>query len=197
MGIIYEGSILHPDLVSHESLSRLLGGLGYENGKFSFGTADFEVAVEGQNLIVSCIGNPHKEIHYLKNFILMALRRHETAYLSDQELAARLVEITHSDELLLSTVNAAFFSAGQQYTDAPEEYWRKFEQDFRENIDQWIATIASVYNKYYTREELVELIEFYQSDLGKKTLEIMPNIGQEITQVVRAWIETYLSKMRN
>jgi hypothetical protein len=44
--------------------------------------------------------------------------------------------------------------------------------------------IVPIYSKYYTEEEISGLIEFYNSDLGKKTMEVMPEIQNELMEIV-------------
>ncbi len=57
---------------------------------------------------------------------------------------------------------------------AAEEFFSKtFEDpDFR-------TEIAEVYEKNYSESELVELIAFYETPLGKKTLAAMPQVMQQ------------------
>ncbi len=44
-----------------------------------------------------------------------------------------------------------------------------------------------IYHKYLTSEDLADLIVFYQSDLGKKTLSVMPDISREATLAGQEW----------
>ena len=39
--------------------------------------------------------------------------------------------------------------------------------------------MAKIYAKYYTAKDLEELVKFYKTDLGKKTLETLPKISAE------------------
>jgi len=39
--------------------------------------------------------------------------------------------------------------------------------------------MAKIYAKYYTAQDLEELVKFYKTDLGKKTLETLPKISSE------------------
>ncbi len=44
-----------------------------------------------------------------------------------------------------------------------------------------------IYHKYLTSEDLADLIVFYQSALGKKTLSVMPDISREATLAGQEW----------
>lgn len=45
------------------------------------------------------------------------------------------------------------------------------------------AEMAKVYEGAYTKEEMAELLKFYETPLGKKTLETMPQIMQASTEI--------------
>ena len=53
--------------------------------------------------------------------------------------------------------------------------------------DKLEAQIIPVYAKYFTFEEVLQLLAFYQIPLGRKTVEIMPLLSQESVQVGQAW----------
>jgi len=44
-----------------------------------------------------------------------------------------------------------------------------------------------IYNKYLTMDDIAELIAFYKTDLGKKTIAVMPAISQEATIAGQEW----------
>ncbi|MEW5894567.1 MAG: DUF2059 domain-containing protein [Candidatus Omnitrophota bacterium] len=66
----------------------------------------------------------------------------------------------------------------------PEDQTKEFERLV--NADEFILRLVPVYAKYYTEEELGDLIEFYSSPSGKKNFEVMPYIIQEsITAAIK------------
>ena len=50
-----------------------------------------------------------------------------------------------------------------------------------------VDIIVPIYAKHYTQEEIKELIKFYKTDLGKKTIEIMPVIMTESMVAGQKW----------
>ena len=44
-----------------------------------------------------------------------------------------------------------------------------------------------IYHKYLTSEDISELIAFYQSDIGRKTISVMPDISREATMAGQEW----------
>jgi hypothetical protein len=47
------------------------------------------------------------------------------------------------------------------------------------NVDDILEAVAPVYTRYYTIEELQELLDFYNSPLGQKFTEVGPQISSE------------------
>ena len=53
--------------------------------------------------------------------------------------------------------------------------------------DGLVARLVPVYAKYFTHDEIRELLAFYASTIGKKTIAVMPMALQEGAQVGQAW----------
>ncbi len=58
------------------------------------------------------------------------------------------------------------------------------------------APIINAYAQVYTKEEVEQLIRFYQSPLGQKTLTKMPELMQVSMQVMRVTSKKLLPKMQ-
>ena len=50
-----------------------------------------------------------------------------------------------------------------------------------------VARLVPVYAKYFTHDEIKKLLAFYESEIGKKTLAVIPMALQEGAQVGQAW----------
>lgn len=55
--------------------------------------------------------------------------------------------------------------------------------------------MAPIYMKYYTHEEVRQLIRFYQSDLGSKVVAVTPFLMQESSVMMQAWFQEALPQM--
>ncbi|MDT8441131.1 MAG: DUF2059 domain-containing protein [Desulfuromonadales bacterium] len=53
--------------------------------------------------------------------------------------------------------------------------------------DQLLTQIAAIFDRTFTTEEIAELYRFYQTELGKKSLALMPRIMQENLEIGRRW----------
>ena len=64
------------------------------------------------------------------------------------------------------------------------------------NADEIIKKIVPVYDKNFSEEELKEMIQFYQSPAGKKLVEKMPAVLQEVMQVSTRYLQEKLSHIQ-
>ena len=59
----------------------------------------------------------------------------------------------------------------------------------REELDSgsFENQIVPVYAKYFSLSEIEELLEFYRTPVGQKTIEVMPLLTQESMQIGQSW----------
>ena len=50
-----------------------------------------------------------------------------------------------------------------------------------------LKTFFSLYDKYFSLEEIQELLNFYKTEIGKKTIEVLPLLTQESLQAGQVW----------
>ena len=75
----------------------------------------------------------------------------------------------------------------------PGEYRDKliniFLQKFQSRLDlqQMLDLIVPVYDKYFSAEEIKELVKYYESPLGRKASSVVPKIVAEAGDAGREW----------
>lgn len=60
---------------------------------------------------------------------------------------------------------------------------------------EYVKMIYPIYNKYFTQDDLKQMIEFNNTPLGKKILKALPLITQESTQASQALAQTLEPKL--
>lgn len=98
--------------------------------------------------------------------------------------AMRLYELTSVEDTSLDAAMAAFLPALQQMENQGVPAGAVVEikgaaMDFFSSVftgDAYRQGVQEIYNDAYTASELEELIAFYQSPLGQKTLNTMPQV---------------------
>lgn len=64
---------------------------------------------------------------------------------------------------------------------APAEKQTELKTVF--NLEQIVQQMLPIYDKYYSAEELTEIIAFYKTPTGRKVIEVTPKILAEFMQV--------------
>ena len=65
----------------------------------------------------------------------------------------------------------------------PEEIGRVFD----EHMPQFKEMVVHLYSRHFTAAEVKEMLRFYQSDLGKKTIQVMPQLAREGMELGQRW----------
>lgn len=58
-----------------------------------------------------------------------------------------------------------------------------------------LANLVPIYDRHFSEGELKQLIAFYQTDLGKKTIAVMPKVMQESLATGQAWGQEMAPKL--
>jgi hypothetical protein len=57
------------------------------------------------------------------------------------------------------------------------------------NLQQLLDLIVPIYDKYFSDKEIKDLIQYYRTPLGQKTIEVMPKLFAESQEAGRKWGE--------
>lgn len=49
------------------------------------------------------------------------------------------------------------------------------------------AKLVDVYMKHFTHEEIIKLLEFYNTEVGRKTVSLLPKLAQEGAAIGQQW----------
>ena len=95
-----------------------------------------------------------------------------------------------SEETYKTIITQMFNMFKEQYPNVEEKVWIDLEEEFiKVSMDELVLMIAPVYAKYLNQNELQQLIEFYDSPVGRKLAESTPLITQESMQIGQKWGE--------
>jgi hypothetical protein len=107
----------------------------------------------------------------------------------------RLLELTGAASLGLQMATAVATQMSQVIKkarpDIPQKVLDVLPEEivavFDSNIGSFKDTIIPVYHKHFTGEEIKEMIRFYSTDLGKKTIRVMPALLNESMVAGQKW----------
>lgn len=76
----------------------------------------------------------------------------------------------------------------QQQSNAPKEFWDEFSAEVNKDaFTQLVNMILPIYQKHLTEADLLGVIAFYETPLGKKFAEKTPLISQESMLAGQEW----------
>jgi hypothetical protein len=99
----------------------------------------------------------------------------------------KLLRISGIDKLADQMLNTMIPQFQQLVPDIPNVFWARFRGKL--NIDDLLYACIPAYNKFYTHDEIKQLIEFYESPLGKILVEVTPLLTQETMAIGQKWGE--------
>lgn len=73
----------------------------------------------------------------------------------------------------------------KSYPKVKDSFWKKMEAEI--NTHSLIEQTATLFEKFYTEDEIKELLLFYKSPLGKKMISNMPLIVKESQAIGQKW----------
>lgn len=78
-----------------------------------------------------------------------------------------------------------------------KEILARFEQKLGPQLDstELSSQIIALYNERLTHKEILDMVDFYQSALGRKMLEVMPAIMQESQGLGAEWSEAAFQRV--
>ena len=112
----------------------------------------------------------------------------------------KLLDLTGSSKMgiqMANMVSAQFLEGlrkgnpdvpGRAIDVAKELLSAEFTKAF-ESPDGLTPQLVTIYAKHFTHQEVLGLIAFYETDLGKKTVATMPQLMQEAGSVGQQWAE--------
>lgn len=106
---------------------------------------------------------------------------------SKEQKIRQMLELTGSAKIGVQTVNTMLAMFQKQYPNVSKEFWNEMSRKVK--AEEIINLVTPIYAKYYTEEDLDQIILFYNSPAGKKVTATLPQITQETMEVGKAWGE--------
>lgn len=127
----------------------------------------------------------------MKNILLISILSISVSFQSlsqqseIQKNIKELLVLTGSAELGVQVAGQLLSSFNKAYPDVPQDFWDEVMKEI--NTDDLINLVIPIYKKYYTLEEINQLIVFYKTPLGKKMTAVLPGISSDSMAAGQKW----------
>lgn len=102
-------------------------------------------------------------------------------------LARRLLELQDAGPNIVRELEASLDAQRRSSPNIPEVFWTEFVARARRDVGQFVESLAPAYASRFTREELVQLVAFFESPIGRRLTEESPELGAAVKQEAYRW----------
>jgi hypothetical protein len=99
----------------------------------------------------------------------------------------RLLRVTGASELMVTSIETSMPAQKAANPQIPEVFWEEFAARLRADVDGFIELLVPLYDKYLTLDEIRQLIDFYESPLGRRLVEVQPTLAAESMLAGQQW----------
>jgi hypothetical protein len=104
------------------------------------------------------------------------------------ETLRKMFEVSGTEESYKTVIEQMFKMYKLNYTEVDAEIWDDLHKEFaKTSLNDLTEMLAPVYEKYMTKEDLEQVIAFYESPVGRKFARNTPFIMEESMQVGQEW----------
>ena len=97
----------------------------------------------------------------------------------------KLLEITNTKSQAAQMFDLMMPSFIEMLPNIPLTFWTTFKSKI--DLDSFVNMLIPIYDKHFSHNDIKELIQFYESSIGKKYLEATPSITQESYRAGEEW----------
>lgn len=111
--------------------------------------------------------------------------------LTHQQLAERIMSITGADKMgdqMIAAMTQQLSNGPAAKTIAP------VMEKMRAEMPALTKLLIPIYAKRFSKDEMIDLIAFYESKSGKAMIEKMPLLMQDAMQLSQTWAKDFMSK---
>ncbi|MCL2265183.1 MAG: DUF2059 domain-containing protein [Treponema sp.] len=106
---------------------------------------------------------------------------------SKNEDILKLLRVSGTDKQTQMVIDELIALFEQTIPDIPAVVWVKFKDKIK--IDDLLEMCIPIYDKYYTHNDIKEMIKFYESPIGKKMVDAEYKMTNEISALGEKWGE--------
>lgn len=97
----------------------------------------------------------------------------------------KLLAVTGAGALGQQVMDQMFTALKPMAPALPPEFWDDVKKEM--NADELVELVVPIYARHLTHEDVIALVAFYETPVGKKMIAVQPALVAESMQVGQAW----------
>ncbi len=97
----------------------------------------------------------------------------------------RLLTLTKSADLGVQMMREMLENFRTTLPEVPDEFWLEFAGKVK--TEDLIELMVPIYERHLSHQDVIDLIQFFESPAGKKLVSVQPQIMKESMQAGQAW----------
>jgi hypothetical protein len=97
----------------------------------------------------------------------------------------KLLDITNTRLQAVQMFDLMLPNIEQMVPDVPATFWDIFKSKL--DIDGFVNLFIPIYDRHFSHDDIKRLIQFYESPIGKKLLDVTPSLTQESYRIGEEW----------
>lgn len=102
-------------------------------------------------------------------------------------LIRRLLTVTRAADLAVTAMEATIPAQRAANPKIPKEFWDEFLARARKDMPRFIDMLVPVYDSHFSKQQLEQLVAFYESPLGRHMAKVQPEIAVQSSQIGQKW----------
>ena len=99
----------------------------------------------------------------------------------------RLLELTNASKTMIDGMKVGLDAQKKAQPNIPEIFWEEFIKRVTANMDEFITMLVGVHDRHFTKEQIDQMVAFFETPLGKMMAEKQPAIALETMAVAERW----------
>jgi uncharacterized protein len=99
----------------------------------------------------------------------------------------RLLELTRASQTMLDGMKVGLDAQKKAQPGIPELFWEEFIKRATANMDDFVTILVGIHDRNYTKEQIDQMVAFFESPLGQMMAEKQPVVATETVAAAERW----------
>lgn len=104
-----------------------------------------------------------------------------------EQAIRKLFEITNTARLLLDGMKANLETQKEAQSNIPPIFWEEVIKRAETDVGDFLTTLVGVYDQHYSKDEIDQMVAFYQTPLGNMMAQKASAVGLATMRAAERW----------